>query len=121
MSLAYFLKRLALIGYTLFVVSLIVFGITQILPADAAVMLLGENATPAALVAVREKLGLDAPAWLQYVHWLGDVLQGDFGTSMRTGQPVGPALFQALGRSLQLALCAILLTLAIALPLGIIG
>jgi len=120
-SPAYLLKRLALIGYTLFVVSLLVFGITQILPADAATMLLGENATPAALAAVREKLGLNDPAWLQYWHWLSGVLQGDFGTSTRTGQPVGPTMFTALGRSLQLALLAILLTLSLALPLGIGG
>ena len=121
MSPAYVLKRIALIGYTLFVVSLIVFAITQILPADAAVMLLGENATPDALAAVRTKLGLDAPVWLQYGRWLSGVLQGDFGVSMRTGQPVGPALFEALGRSLLLALFAILLMLCLALPLGIIA
>lgn len=121
MSPAYILKRIALICYTLFVVSLIVFAITQILPADAAVMLLGENATQEALAAVRERLGLDAPLWQQYLHWLGGVVQGDFGTSMRTGQPVGPALFEALGRSLLLALFSILLMLALALPLGIIA
>ena len=119
MSPGYVAKRIALIGYTLFVVSLIVFAITQILPADAATMLLGENATPAALAAVREKLGLGEPAWRQYAHWLLGVLQGDFGVSMRTGQPVGPALFEALGRSLLLALFAILTMLALALPLGI--
>ena len=119
MSPGYVLKRLALIGYTLLVVSLIVFAITQILPADAAVMLLGENATAAALAAVREKLGLDAPVWLQYGRWLIGVLHGDFGISMRTGQPVGPVLFEALGRSLLLALLAILLMLCLALPLGI--
>jgi peptide/nickel transport system permease protein len=118
-SPGYVLKRIALIGYTLLVVSLIVFAITQILPADAAVMLLGENATAAALAAVREKLGLDAPVWLQYGRWLAGVLHGDFGISMRTGQPVGPALFEALGRSLLLALFAILLMLCLALPLGI--
>ncbi|MEP6702997.1 MAG: ABC transporter permease [Betaproteobacteria bacterium] len=121
MSAEYFLKRVALIGYTLFVVSLLVFGITQILPADAATMLLGENATPAALAAVRERLSLNDPAWLQYWHWLLNVLHGDFGVSMRTGQPVGPVLFEALSRSLLLAFFAILLTLSIALPLGIVG
>jgi peptide/nickel transport system permease protein len=121
MSPAYLLKRLALIVYTLFVVSLLVFGITQILPADAATMLLGENATPAALAAIREKLGLNDPAWLQYWRWLSGVLHGDFGISMRTGQPVGPVLFESLGRSLLLALLAIALMLSIALPLGIIG
>ncbi len=98
MSPAYLLKRLALIGYTLLVVSLIVFAITQVLPADAAVMLLGENATPDALAAVRLQLGLDAPVWSQYLRWLAGLLQGDFGVSMRTSQPVGPAMFEALGR-----------------------
>jgi peptide/nickel transport system permease protein len=121
LSLAYFLKRVALIGYTLFVVSVLVFGITQILPADAATMLLGENATPAALAAIRQKLGLDDPAWVQYGRWAAAVLHGDFGVSMRTGQAVGPAMLEALGRSLQLAFAAIVVTLAIALPLGIVG
>lgn len=121
MSPSYVLKRVALILYTLFVVSLIVFAITQVLPADAAVMLLGENATKEALAAVRERLGLDAPLWQQYLSWLGGVVQGDFGVSMRTGQPVGPALVEALGRSLLLALLSILLMLALALPLGIIA
>ena len=121
MSPAYVFKRIGLIGYTLIVVSLIVFAITQILPADAAVMLLGENATDEALSAVREQLGLDAPAWVQYCNWLGNVLRGDFGTSMRTSQPVGPAMFEALGRSLLLALLAIILMLMLALPLGIIA
>ena len=121
MSLAYLLKRIALIGYTLLVVSLIVFAITQILPADAAVMLLGEAATPDALAAVRQRLGLDAPAWLQYGRWLAGVLHGEFGISMRTGQPVGPALMEALGRSLTLAFFAIVLMLSLALPLGIVA
>ena len=121
MSPAYFFKRIALIGYTLLVVSVIVFAITQILPADAAVMLLGENATPEALAAVRLKLGLDASPWVQYGRWLTSVVQGDFGISMRNGQPVGPAMLAALGRSLLLALFAIALMLLLALPLGIIA
>ena len=121
MSPAYVLKRLALIVYTLFVVSLIVFAITQILPADAAVMLLGEAATADALAAVRERLGLNAPAWMQYARWLGGVVLGDFGVSMRTGQPVAPVLIEALGRSLTLAFFAIVLMLSLALPLGIIA
>jgi len=102
-SPAYILKRFLLIGYTLFVVSLIVFAITQILPADAAVMMLGENATPDALAALRTKMGLNDPIWMQYLHWLGGVVRGDFGVSMRTGQPVAPAMLEALGRSLLLA------------------
>ena len=121
MSPVYFFKRIARIGYTLLVVSVIVFAITQILPADAAVMLLGENATPEALAAVRVNLGLDASPWVQYGRWLTSVVQGDFGISMRNGQPVGPAMLTALGRSLLLALFAIALMLLLALPLGIIA
>jgi len=121
MSPAYALKRCGLIVYTLLVVSLIVFGITQILPADAATMLLGENATAEALAAVRDRLGLDASVWEQYLRWLGGVVQGDFGTSLRTGLPVAPVMIEALGRSLTLALFSIILMLAIAVPLGIVA
>jgi peptide/nickel transport system permease protein len=117
-SLLWFGRRLLLVGYTLLVVSLIVFAITQALPADAAVMLLGENATPAALAAVRLRLGLNDPIWLQYWHWLFALLHLDFGTSMRTGLPVGSMMFTALSRSLLLAGCAILMMLVIAVPLG---
>jgi len=116
---SYLLKRLLLMIYTLLVVSLLVFGITQLLPADAAVTLLGQNATPEALAAVRARLGMDAPAWLQYWHWLTQALQGNFGVSMRNGLAVGPTLLTALSRSLLLALCALLLMLVIAIPLGI--
>ncbi|MDB5359444.1 MAG: transporter [Rhodospirillales bacterium] len=121
MSLSYLLKRCGLTAYTLIVVSLIVFAVTQVLPGDAATMLLGENATPAALAAVRDRLGLDAPIWVQYGHWLGGVLQGDFGTSLRTGQAVGPVMVEALGRSLLLAVLAIGFMLSLALPLGILA
>ncbi|KHJ70109.1 ABC transporter [Pantoea rodasii] len=119
MTASYLLKRLLLMIYTLLVVSLLVFGITQLLPADAAVTLLGQNATPEALAAVRERLGLDAPAWLQYWHWLTQALQGNFGVSMRNGLAVGPTLLTALSRSLLLAACALVLMLVIAIPLGI--
>jgi peptide/nickel transport system permease protein len=116
---SYLLKRLLLMVYTLLVVSLLVFGITQLLPADAAVTLLGQNATPEALAAVRERLGLDAPAWQQYWHWLTQALQGNFGVSMRNGLEVAPTLLTALSRSLLLAVCALILMLIIAIPLGI--
>lgn len=121
MSGSYLLKRLALIVYTMFVVSLIVFAITQVLPADAAVTMLGENATPEALAAIRERMGLNDPVWLQYARWLGGVLKGDFGLSLRTGLPVAPTMIDALGRSLLLATASILLMLLIAVPLGIVA
>src|SRR3954470_5281300 len=121
MTPAWLLRRCLLILYTLLVVSLLVFGITQVLPADAAVTLLGENATPEALAAVRERLGLGDPAYVQYGRWVAGVLHGDFGTSLRTGQPVGPAMMLALGRSLTLAAFALALMLVLAVPLGLVA
>jgi len=121
MSGRYLLRRCGLILYTLLVVSIIVFGITQVLPADAATMLLGEAATEDQLVALRARLGLDAPVWLQYARWLGALLAGDFGTSMRTGQPVLPVLLDSLSRSLLLAVLSIGLMLVIAVPLGVLA
>ncbi|MFP8966108.1 ABC transporter permease [Pokkaliibacter sp. CJK22405] len=121
MTPSYLFKRLLLVIYTLVIVSLLVFGITQILPADAAVTLLGQSATPEALEALRIKLGLNEPAWLQYWHWLTGVFSGDFGTSMRTGLPVATTLLDALGRSLILAAFSLTLMLAIAIPLGILS
>jgi peptide/nickel transport system permease protein len=103
------------------VVSILVFGITQALPADAAVTLLGENATPEALAAIRLRLGLGDPLLLQYGHWAGHVLTGDFGVSMRTGLPVGPQMFAALGRSLLLAVGSIAIMLIVAVPLGLVA
>lgn len=121
MTLRWLGRRLVLVIYTMLVVSVLVFGITQVLPADAATTLLGENATPEALAAVRARLGLDQPASVQYWHWLSGVLSGDLGTSMRTGLPVAPALLLALGRSLLLAACALSLVVVLAVPLGVLA
>jgi peptide/nickel transport system permease protein len=120
-SLSYLLRRIGLMAYTLAVVSILVFGITQILPADAAVMMLGESATPEALAGLRERLGLNDPFWMQYWHWLSGALRGDFGTSLRTGLPVAGMMTEALSRSLLLAALAIGLMLLVAMPLGIVA
>lgn len=121
MSARWLLRRLLLVFYTLLVVSVLVFAITQVLPADAAVTLLGENATADALAAVRLRLGLNDPVWLQFWHWIAGVAQGNLGVSMRTGQPVGPTMLIALSRSLLLAVCSIGLMLVVAVPLGVLA
>jgi peptide/nickel transport system permease protein len=115
------LRRLGTAALTVIAVSILVFAITQLLPADPAVMLLGESATPAQLAAVRTKLGLDLPAWQQYAHWAGGILRGDFGTSIDSGQPVGLVMFTALGRSLLLAALSLVLMLLVAIPLGTVA
>ena len=121
MSPSYLLKRIATILFTLFVVSVLVFGITQVLPGDAAAMMLGENATAEQLAGLRARLGLDAPVAAQYGRWLAAILQGDLGTSLRTGLPVGAMVVPALGRSLLLAFLSITLMLLVAVPLGIVA
>lgn len=114
-------KRLGMVAITLVVVSLLVFGITQVLPADAATMLLGENATAEQLAAVRVRLGLDQPVWRQYAHWAGGVLRGDLGVSTDSGQPVSKVMLTALSRSLLLAGFALALMLVVAVPLGVVA
>ena len=121
MSFRFLARRLGTIAFTLLAVSILVFGITQVLPADPAVMLLGEDATPAQLVAVRLRLGLNLPVWQQYLHWIGGVLRGDFGTSIDTGQPVGDVMFTALGRSLLLAALSLAVMLAVSVPAGVVA
>lgn len=119
MSTYWLTRRLLLVAYTLLIVSGVIFALTQILPGDAAVIMLGETATPESLAALREQMGLNDPIWLQYWHWLSAVLHGDFGTSIRTGQAVGPTLLLALARSLTLALLAMIILLLVAVPLGV--
>lgn len=121
MSATFLLRRLAYLALTALLVSLIVFSVTQLLPANAATMILGEYATDEALSALNERLGLNDPAAVQYLRWLGGVLQGDFGTSLRTGQPVAPSIMDALGRSAILAALSLALVCVIAIPLGVIA
>src|SRR5690606_20903435 len=120
-SARYLLRRIGLILYTLLVVSMLVFGITQVLPADAAVMVMGEAATDEQLAALRLRLGLNDPVWQQFLRWFGAVITGDFGISMRNGLPVLPQVIEALSRSLLLAALSIALMLLVALPLGIVA
>ncbi len=117
----YLLRRVGTVAFTLAVVSVLVFGITQVLPADAATMLLGENATAEQLAAVRVRLGLDQPVWVQYGRWAWGVVRGDLGVSIENGQPVGTVMFTALGRSLLLAGLALGLMLVVAIPLGVVA
>jgi peptide/nickel transport system permease protein len=117
-SFAWLLRRLLLMIYTVAIVCVLVFAITQALPADAAQTLLGENASPEALAAVRTRLWLDDPVWLQFVHWVARAVSGNFGVSMRTGLPVAPEMLTALSRSLLLAAGSLALTLLVAVPMG---
>jgi peptide/nickel transport system permease protein len=117
----YVLKRLAVIVPVLLLVSIVIFSLLHLTPGDPVVVMLGEEATPEARDALRRELGLDRPLPIQYGVWLGRVLQGDLGRSIRTHQPVSEAILQRLPVTLELSLLAMVVSLAIALPAGIVA
>jgi peptide/nickel transport system permease protein len=119
MTRRYLVRRLGGVVITLWLVSLIVFGITQILPGNAANMILGTAATPDALQALSTQLGLDRPWYVQYVTWLLGMVSGDWGRSMILSTPVRPAVLDALGRSALLGSIALVLVTVVAVPLGV--
>jgi peptide/nickel transport system permease protein len=112
-------SRLALALVSLWLVSLIVFAITALLPGDAAQAALGQAATPEAVQALRETLGLDAPGWLRYLHWLGGLLRGDPGLSFASSVPVASLIGNRLPNSLLLAAVTAVVSVPISLFLGI--
>ena len=103
----------------LIAVSLLTFLIASLLPGDLAYVILGDQATPEKVAALRYDMGLDQPIWWRYLSWLGNVLQGDFGRSFRTGQTVLQAITERLPVSLELMLLAEVIGLAIGVPLAI--
>ncbi|MEZ3499059.1 ABC transporter permease [Pantoea sp. KPR_PJ] len=104
---------------TLLIVSAVVFFITSLLPGDAAQMILGQNATPETVAALRAQLGLDQPLLLRYVNWLGGMLQGDFGTSFASHLPVTRLVAQRVPATFELAAIATLICVPLALIIGI--
>jgi peptide/nickel transport system permease protein len=115
------LTRLLSLLPVLFGTSLVSFFLIRLVPGDPALALLGLEADNAAIAALRQKLSLDQPLVVQYLTWLGNVLRGDFGRSIQGGREVFPLLIGALGPTALLALAALLVSLAIALPAGIVA
>ena len=107
--------------FTVLAVSFLTFMLTSLLPGDPAQQILGEQATPEALAAVREDLGLNDPLPVRYVRWLGDAVTGDFGQSYTTGQSVREAISERVPVTLQLGLMAVGIALTLAIPLGVIS
>lgn len=117
--LAFVARRLLYLVPVLLAVSLLTFLIASLLPGDLAYTILGDQATPEKVAALRHDMGLDQPIWWRYLSWLGQVLQGDFGRSFRTGQTVLQAVAERLPVSLELMLLAQIGALAIGIPLAI--
>ena len=120
----YILKRLLLIVPTLLGVASLVFVIMRVIPGDVALLILGGDSGQVdqkQLAAVRQQLGLDQPLVVQFGTWLWGVLRFDFGTSLWTGQPVTEELLIRLPLSLELALLATMVSVVIAIPLGMLA
>ncbi|MBN9258999.1 ABC transporter permease [Mesorhizobium sp.] len=114
-------QRIALGILLLLAVSVLIFAGTQILPGDVAQAILGQSATPEALANLREQLGLNDPAWLRYVHWLGGILHGDFGTAQSSGLDIASSIRVRLKNTLFLAACAAIVAVPLAIILGLIA
>ena len=112
-------NRLATGLLTLLIVSLLVFFATGLLPGDVTQAILGQSATPEVVAAMRHSLGLDVPAPLRYLHWLGGLLTGDFGVSLVNNVPVTQLIGSRLANSLALAGLTAAVTVPLALLLGI--
>lgn len=116
---AYLLKRLLIGAATMVVASLVVFSVLEILPGDPAQLMLGMNATPDALAALREQMGLNQPLLFRYLDWVGGLLTLDLGRSYTYSVPVLDLVAERLVVSLPLAIIALVLSTAIAIPVGI--
>src|ERR1700682_4938856 len=112
-------RRLLYLVPVLVAVSLLTFLISSLLPGDLAYVILGDQATPEKVEALRHDMGLDQPIWWRHLGWLGHVLQGNFGRSFRTGQTVLQAVAERLPVSFELMILAEIIGLAIGVPFAI--
>jgi peptide/nickel transport system permease protein len=117
----FLIKRIATILPTLLFVSMLIFGLQQLLPGDPAKILAGEEQDPSVIAYLHEKLHLDEPLPVRYAYWMGGVLRGDLGESVRTQQPVLDLVLQKLPVTLELALLAFSIALLIGIPSGIVS
>lgn len=117
----YLLQRLATIVPTLFFVSILIFGLQQLLPGDPALALAGEDRDPNVVAYLRAKFHLDEPLPVRYWYWASGVLQGDLGESVRIQKPVMELIIEKLPVTIQLAAMAMLIALAIGITAGVIS
>lgn len=120
--LRYLVKRLVLILISLFFASIIIFLITEIIPGDVAQMILGQNATPDTLAALRERLGLMNPPYVRFLHWIGGILRGDLGDSLSMqGVHVADLIVRRGANLLFLAAASTIVLVPLSLLFGVIA
>ncbi|MCB5175784.1 MULTISPECIES: ABC transporter permease [Microvirga] len=119
--LRYIARRILIAIPTLLIVSVLVFALQQLLPGDPVLTMAGEERDPEVLAYLREKYRLNDPIPVQYITWLGEVLQGNLGISLRTDIPVLELVLSKLPVTIELAIFAMIVALAIGIPAGIIS
>ncbi|HEY0127655.1 MAG TPA: ABC transporter permease [Rubrobacteraceae bacterium] len=119
--MAFLIRRLLLTLPILFIVSVVCWSMINLIPGDPATVILGPEASEQAKEQMRERLGLNDPLVVQYVDWLGNVLRGDLGESLRDGMPVSQLILQRLPVTLELAIGTFLVSLTIAVVAGILS
>jgi peptide/nickel transport system permease protein len=119
--LRFLVRRLLLTLPVIIGVATLVFSLIHLIPGDPIQSMLGESASPKEVAELRARLGMDRPLAVQYVAFLRDAARGEFGTSLRTGRPVSTIIAERLPATIELAAAAMLASIVIALPLGIIA
>ncbi|WP_298976896.1 ABC transporter permease [uncultured Roseobacter sp.] len=117
--MAYILNRFLSVLLTLFLISVITFAVTNILPGDVAMMIMGTQSNPEALAGLRETLGLNDPLLVQYGRWIGGVLTGDWGQSLVFKEAIGPLIAQKVVASSLIVVMSMAIALIAAIPLGV--
>jgi peptide/nickel transport system permease protein len=117
--MTYLAGRLALFALTLLLISVVTFAVTNILPGDVATMIMGTRGNPISIAALQDKLGLNDPLILQYGRWIGGMLTGDWGVSLRFKEPIAALLAQKLTASGMIVVLSLTIALSLAIPLGV--
>jgi peptide/nickel transport system permease protein len=117
-----FFRRLGGMAITLIAMSILIFLLVELMPGDAAQRVLGQSATPQAVAALRESMGLNDPVWVRYGRWAAGMLRGDLGTSLyMRGVPIASIFWRKVGNSLVLALLALLFYVPLSIVFGILA
>lgn len=119
--LGYILRRILAVIPVLVIVAVFVFLLLRLTPGDPAAILAGDQATPAQLDRIREAMGLNDPIPVQFVRWVGQLAQGDLGTSLISNQPVTQLIGARIGPTLSIAVLTILMSVAVAVPMGVLA
>nr|WP_286208807.1 ABC transporter permease [Azospirillum sp. A1-3] len=115
------MRRLVSLIVTVWLASIVVFAVLQLVPGDPALLMLGVNAQPDTLAALRSQMGLDQPILTRYLQWAGALARGDLGVSLTYARPVAELVAERLAVTLPLALLSLVISTALALPLGLLA